>query len=157
MLVNWPVSAREERDMGLVMRAAGIDYGKVRVGIAISDELGALAHPRPFLDARDLRSLLGALAALCTAESVSVLVLGLPRQLDGGEGLAARRVRKFAAQLRQHLGLRVELVDEWLSTREAHGRLQAGGHNARSARERVDSAAAAILLQSWLDRRRGQS
>lgn len=136
------------------MRAAGIDYGKVRVGVAVSDELGAMAHPRPYLDGRSMRAILDGLRQLCSSEGIDTLVLGLPRQLDGSEGLAARRVRRFSALLKQHLGLRVVLVDEWLSTREAHSRLQAGGHDARSARSRVDSAAAAILLQSWLDAQR---
>jgi putative holliday junction resolvase len=136
------------------MRAAGIDFGKVRVGVAVSDELGSMAHPRPHLDGRNQRALLKALQTLCQQEAVEVLVLGLPRQLDGSEGLAARRVQRFAALLKQHLGLRVELIDEWLSTQEAHRRLQQGGHTTRTAKSRVDSAAAAILLQSWLDRRR---
>lgn len=134
------------------MRAAGIDFGKVRVGVALSDELGMMAHPRPFLDGRNLRQLLLDLKSLKEAESIETFVVGLPRMLDGTEGPAARRARKFASRLAEVTGARVELVDEWFSTREALGRLQDGGLDSRQARTKVDSAAAAIVLQAWLDR-----
>ncbi len=139
------------------MRAAGIDFGKVRVGIAVSDELGMLAHPRPFLNGKNMRILLSDLKRLRDEEELELFVVGLPRMLDGTEGPAARRVRRFAELLRKVVGVRVELVDERLSTRQAHARLQEGGVNARRAREKVDSASAAILLQSWLDGRSASS
>jgi putative Holliday junction resolvase len=83
-----------------------------------------------------------------------VFVIGLPRQLNGKEGLAAGRARRFAEQLAKRTQARVELIDEWLSTVEAHARLREQGTSSREARERVDSAAAAVLLQSWLDGQR---
>lgn len=134
------------------MRAAAIDFGKVRVGVAVSDELGMMAHPRPFLDGRNQKQLLAALKSLRDAESIELFVVGLPRMLDGTEGPPARRARKFAARLAAAAEVPVELMDEWLTTREAMGRLQAGGLDSRRSRDRVDSAAAAILLQAWLDR-----
>jgi len=135
------------------MRAAGIDFGKVRVGVAVSDELGMLAHPRPFLDGKNTRGLLAELKRLRDAEGLELFVVGLPRLLDGSEGPAARRVRKFAQLLRQVVGVPVEFVDERLTTRQAHSRLQESGLDGRRARQKVDSASAAILLQSWLDGR----
>jgi putative holliday junction resolvase len=138
------------------VRAAGIDYGKARVGLAVSDELGLLAHPRPFLDGRNLKQVLRTLTQLAAAEQLQCFVVGLPRQLNGREGTSARRARHFADLLREASGIEVELVDEWLSTKEAMGRLRDGGATERSARERVDGAAAAILLQSWLDQQRGR-
>ncbi len=137
------------------MRAAGIDLGAVRVGIAVADELGLLAHPRAHLDGRDRLALAHRLRALAAEESLELFVLGLPRQLDGREGLAARRVRSFGALLERVSGLPVELYDEWLTTREASQRLREQGLDAKRARARVDSAAAALILQSWLDGRRG--
>jgi putative Holliday junction resolvase len=134
------------------MRAAGIDFGKVRVGVAVSDELGSLAHPRPHLDGRNLKQLLAALTELRDAEGIEVFVIGLPRTLDGREGPSARRAKNFARVVEERLGVRVELMDEWLSTREAAGKLQASGLDARRARERIDSASAAVVLQAWLDR-----
>ena len=134
------------------VRAAAIDFGAVRVGLAVADDLGLLAHPRPFLDGRNQQQLLLKLQELQQAEQIELFVVGLPRELKGREGPAARRVRAFVAKLEQATPARVELYDEWLSTREAAGRLRAQGRNARQQRGRVDSAAAANLLQSWLDR-----
>jgi putative holliday junction resolvase len=136
------------------MRAAAVDLGKVRVGLAVADELGLMAHPRQYLDGRDQRRVVAELARLAVAEGITVFVIGLPRQLNGKEGLAAGRARRFAEQLAKRTPARVELVDEWLSTVEAHARLREQGTNSREARERVDSAAAAVLLQSWLDGQR---
>ena len=136
------------------VRAAGIDVGKVRVGVAVADELGLLAHPRDHLDGRDPLRAIEALASLATAEQLELFVVGLPRSLGGEEGPAARRARRFARKLGERTGLRVELYDEWLSTREARSRLREQGVDDRAARERIDSAAAAVVLQSWLDGRR---
>ncbi|HEX5099586.1 MAG TPA: Holliday junction resolvase RuvX [Polyangiaceae bacterium] len=136
------------------MRALGVDVGKVRVGVAVADELGLLAHPRDHVDGRDPRRAVEALAALASAEQIEVFVVGLPRALNGEEGVSARRARRFAALLGTRTGLPVELYDEWLSTREAQRRLRDGGLDDRKARSRIDSAAAAVVLQSWLDARR---
>jgi putative Holliday junction resolvase len=133
------------------VRAAAIDLGAVRVGLAVADELGLLAHPRPFLDGKNQQALLRRLKELKEAEGLEVFVLGLPRELSGREGTAAKRVRVFAQRLEQATSARVELYDEWLSTREAAGRLRAQGLSAKEQRGRIDSAAAAILLQSWLE------
>jgi putative Holliday junction resolvase len=136
------------------VRVLAIDLGSVRVGIAVSDELGLMAHPRPHLPAGDAKSLLAALQKLASEEGVARFLVGLPRHLNGSEGRGARDARRFAAALHKHTSLPVTLVDEWLSTREAHARLQEGGNKQRDTRGRIDSAAAAVLLQSWLD---GQS
>jgi putative holliday junction resolvase len=136
------------------VRALGVDVGKVRVGVAVADELGLLAHPRAHVDGRDPRRAVDALAALASAEQIELFVVGLPRALSGEEGVAARRARRFAALLGARTGLPVELYDEWLSTREARGKLRETGIDDRKARERIDSAAAAVVLQSWLDAHR---
>ena len=140
----------------LCMRAAAVDLGKVRVGLAVADELGLMAHPRHYLDGRDPHRVVFELCRLAEAEGITVFVVGLPRQLNGEEGVAAQRARRFAAALEKRSSAKVELIDEWLSTKEAHGRLREQGVNTRDARERVDSAAAAVLLQSWLDGQRSE-
>ena len=137
------------------MRAAAIDLGKVRVGLAVADELGLMAHPRPHLDGRNRAALLSALGRVANEEGISLFLVGLPRTLGGKEGPPARRARKFAADLEERTGRPVELVEEWLSTREARVRLRDRGATEREVRRRVDSAAAAILLQAWLDARSG--
>ncbi len=135
------------------MRAAAIDLGSVRVGLAVADDLGMLAHPRDALDGRDRPRLIALLRRLADDEGIEVFLVGLPRSMDGSEGKAARRARDFAEALGQKSGRAVELVDERLSTVEAAARLREGGHDSRRARHRVDSAAAAVLLQAWLDAR----
>ena len=130
---------------------AALDFGTVRTGVAVTDELGLLAHPRPALDSRDTRALLNAISRFAEAERVERFILGLPLHLDGTEGRSARRVRQFAAELNKRTGIAVEFCDERLSTVEARSRLRASGHSDRQARSKIDSSAAAILLQSWVD------
>jgi putative Holliday junction resolvase len=133
------------------MRVAAIDYGKVRVGVAVSDELGMLAHPRPYLDGKSLKLLLQALVELAKQEGIGHFLVGLPRRLDGSDSPSTRRARQFARALYEASALPVELIDEWLSTRQAQSQLREQGVDAKSSREKIDSAAAAVLLQSWLD------
>lgn len=136
------------------MRAVGVDLGTVRVGIAVSDELGLLAHPRPHLDGRDRAALIGELCRLAAAEGIDLFVVGLPTRLDGRASASTRRARSFAAALAERSGKRVELTDERWTTVEARRRLREGGVRERQGRQRVDSAAAAVLLQAWMDAHR---
>lgn len=138
------------------MRIAALDFGQARVGLAVSDELGMLAHPRPHLDGRELAATLRTLGELARSELWKLVVVGLPRNLDGSEGVAARRARRFAELVGKATGLDVVLLDERLSTREAQARLTAQGLDGKQSKSKVDSASAAILLQTWLDRRRLQ-
>lgn len=132
-------------------RVAALDYGMARIGVAIADELGLLAHPRPFVPARPPARALSSIIRLARLEHVTRILVGLPRNMDGTEGLSARRVRKFVASLELKTSIPIELVDERLSTVEAQSRLHAAGRTEKSSRTRIDSASAAILLQSWLD------
>lgn len=140
-------------------RTCGLDLGRVRVGVAIDDELGLLAHPRGALDGRDLGTLLGALRDLAQAEGVTRFVVGLPLDMRGGEGTAARHARAVAQRIADATGRDVELWDERLTTVQAQRALRASELRGRKARARVDEAAACAILQSWLDaraeRRRG--
>ena len=135
------------------MRTAAIDLGTVRVGLAVADDLGLLAHPRPFLDGRSAGRLVEVLCQLANDEGIELFLVGLPRQMNGSEGPAARKARRFAKQLQERCSAQVRLVDERLTTREARARLRDSGVSDREARGRIDSAAAAVLLQSWLDAR----
>jgi putative Holliday junction resolvase len=138
-----------------VVRAAALDVGKVRVGVAVADELGLLAHPRPFVDGRDPRRAIDALAKLAAEEGIGLFLVGLPAKLSGEEGPSARRARRFAEQLQAKAAVRVEFIDERLSTQQARARLREQGVRDRDARDRIDSASAAVLLQAWLDGRKG--
>jgi len=133
------------------MRVAAVDLGKVRVGLAVSDELGVMAHPRGALAGGNRRKLLGELADLARVERIRRFLVGWPLDREGGEGRAATRARKFAQALADATRCEVELVDERLSTVEASRRLAEGGLSARRQRPLIDSASAAVLLQAWLD------
>lgn len=134
-------------------RVVAIDLGKARAGVAISDELGMLAHPRPYLDAKNRKALLSALVALCREEQIERALVGLPLEMNGDRGPAARRALAFAQELADAAGVEVELVDERLTTVEATRQLRDSGVRGRDRRALVDGAAATVILQSWLDRR----
>ena len=135
-------------------RVAAIDLGKARVGVAIADELGLYAHPRPPLDGRDKKALLAALVTLAREEEVTGFLVGLPLDMSGASGHMASRAAAFARELGEASGLPVELYDERWTTVEAHRMLRQSGKNARHAKGLVDGVAAAVMLQSWLDRQR---
>lgn len=138
-------------------RTCALDLGGVRVGVAIDDELGLLAHPRGTLDARDGRKLLAALRALADEQDVAHFILGLPLDMRGGEGAAARRARAMAQRIADATGRPVELWDERLTTVQAKRALAASEVYGKKARDRVDEAAACAILQSWLDAHRGRT
>jgi putative Holliday junction resolvase len=122
------------------------------VGVAVSDELGLMAHPRATLDGRNRRALLEELRQLAEAEGVERFVVGWPLGMSGVPGIAAGKAARFAQQLADATGREVELCDERLTTVQAARELDASGHSRKSARRRVDAVAAALILQHWLDR-----
>ncbi len=138
------------------MRILGIDHGTVRVGLALSDELGALAHPLETVpEAQALRRI----AEVVRERGVTAVVLGLPLRLDGTEGSAAERVRRFLGALRPRLppDVPVHLRDESLSTVTAAEHLRAAGRRAERQKPVIDQAAAAVILQEYLDELAGPS
>lgn len=134
-----------------------LDSGAARIGVAISDELALLAHPRPFIPAVPVERALRRILALVREERVELVLVGLPRNMDGSEGLAARRARQFVRRLQEALPCPVELVDERLSTVQAQALLRQSGVRARGEREKIDSASAAVVLQAYLDFGRGRA
>jgi putative Holliday junction resolvase len=132
-------------------RTCALDLGRVRVGVAVDDDLGVMAHPRGTLDGRDRQALLAALRRLVEAEGVTRFVVGLPLDMGGGEGKAAREARAMAQQIADATGLAVELWDERLTTVQAQRALAASEVRGKKARARVDEAAACAILQAWLD------
>jgi putative pre-16S rRNA nuclease len=139
------------------MRVAALDLGKVRVGLAVSDELGALAHPRPPLDGRNRKQLLRQIREFAEEEEITRFLVGLPLDASGQEGPAARKALDFAEQVAETTGLPVVMWDERFTTVEATRRLQEGGNRGKKSRQKVDGAAACVMLQAWLDRPRGRS
>jgi len=133
------------------MRVVALDLGQARVGVAISDELGSMAHPRPPIDGKDTKKLLAEVAELVREERVTRILVGYPLDLRGEEGTAAKRAVSIAQRVADATGVEVELVDERMTTTEAARRLREGGVDAKRGRGRIDGAAAAVLLQAWLD------
>lgn len=134
------------------MRALGIDWGTKRIGLATSDAGGRLASPYAVVEAvRDRPALHRRIRTIVTDEEVEIVVVGHPIGLDGTRGPAARTVEAEAAALASTLEVPVVLHDERLTTVEAHRLLAASGIDGRARRSVVDRAAAAVMLQAWLD------
>ena len=130
-----------------------LDPGDRRTGVAVSDPLGLMAHPRPAIE-RVGTALDDAVAGLVEREGASEVIVGVPPGLQGGDTAQTQAARAFARRLRATLSVPVTEWDERLSTREATRVLPSSG---RRDRGRVDSAAAAVVLQAVLDARRRRS
>jgi putative Holliday junction resolvase len=133
------------------MRVLAIDPGERRMGIALSDELGMLARPAGFLDAEPLEEFMGSLKRTVAENGVGLVVVGMPRNMDGSYGPAATKARELIDALRDVLSVSVKPWDERLTTVQAHRFLRESGRSSRDRKGRVDAAAAAVLLQSYLD------
>jgi putative holliday junction resolvase len=141
------------------VRIVGLDFGQRRIGVAISDATATLARPvgvlaRAGSDADALRLVADEIARLASEEDgVATVVVGLPRRLDGSANEMTPRVQAFAEQLRAASGLPVVLQDERLSSREAESRLAVRERDWRERKKKLDAAAAAVILQDYLDSR----
>ena len=139
------------------MRVLGIDVGERRVGLAVSDPTGTLARPLATLTVADERDALdrvmetvGRLVA--ESDGLATIVVGLPTRLDGSSSAVTARVAAFVDALRRRTPLPVETGDERLSSREAESRLAAREPDWRKRKAKLDAAAAAVILQDYLDR-----
>ena len=131
------------------INALGVDPGSVRIGLALSDDLGFMAHPLQTLKAE--KNSPSAIAAIAAEKGAGIIVIGLPRNMNGTYGPAAEKSRELAAALTPLTSARVILWDERLTTAAATKRLQEAGRNSREQRQVIDQAAAVQILQDWLD------
>lgn len=131
----------------------GLDHGSRRIGVAVGNEETGQAFPRPALLRRQAAVDIERIATLARAEGARRIVLGLPRNMDGSEGSQAAAARSFGAQLTA-IGLEVVFVDERLTSWQAGEQLAAAGRRPERGSGEKDSAAARLILQEWLDRRR---
>lgn len=125
------------------------------MGVAVSDETGTLASPLPTLRRRrGKRPPLSALQELGERYEVEAVIFGLPLELDGSESEWTREVQRVAQELGKRLGVPVHFVDERLTSVAAERAVRSSGlpKGRREEKERVDAAAAALILQTWLDR-----
>ena len=133
------------------MRILAIDYGSQRIGLALSDPTGTLARPLPFVPAKGDAKLAREIAEIVKKEQAELILLGLPRHMNGELGEAAEKVKAFASQLEKATPIKIKFIDERLSTVQASRQLQEAGKDSRKQRGQIDSAAAAVLLQGYLD------
>jgi len=130
-----------------------IDYGRRRLGLAISDEMQLTARPLQTLTRTNRRNDLRRLREMARENAVALIVVGHPLNMDGSAGEMAEETARFAARIRKELGLPVELADERLSSWEAEQMDAAGVHGKRRGGS-VDEVAAAIILRGYLERER---
>ena len=133
------------------MRILALDHGTVRIGVAVSDELKMVAHPLEFIPAEPFADFLVRLRQLLKEKEVELLLIGMPRNMDGSYGPAAEKVREFIMVLKETIGVPMRVWDERLTTVQAHRLLGEAGMKAKDRKGKVDRSAAAILLQSYLD------
>lgn len=134
------------------MRVLGIDLGSRRIGVAVSDPTGTLASPLEVVHrSGDIARDHDAIARLVEETGATLVVVGLPLSLDGREGPAAATMRAESESLAARLEVPVELYDERLTTVSAHRALAENGMGERARRKVVDKAAAAVMLQAWLE------
>ncbi len=132
-------------------RILGLDFGRARIGVAISDELHLLAHPLETIPANEEPA--SRVAEIVREKQVDHVVAGIPRQMSGQIGTAATEVLEFVEKLRAVLPCPVVTWDERLTTVAAHRALRDAGKKTRDTRGYVDQVAAQMILQSYLDRR----
>ncbi|MFH1067675.1 MAG: Holliday junction resolvase RuvX [bacterium] len=131
-------------------RILALDYGTKRIGAAISDPLGIIATPLPFFEAEPFPKFAAALKNLVQEKDVRLILVGMPRNMDGTFGPAAEAARQWIEKLKPSLNTPIQTVDERLSTVQASRLLREAGHDAKKQKSKVDSAAAQILLQQFL-------
>ena len=127
----------------------GIDFGHVRIGIAISDELRMLAHPLETIPAS--KQAVGRIAEIVREKNVERIVIGVPRLMSGNYGSATEQVLTFVEQIRKAVSCQVVTWDERLTTVAAQRALRDAGKKTRDTRGYVDQVAAQIILQGYLD------
>jgi len=133
------------------MRILAIDHGSKRIGIAVSDELKMIAQPLEFILAAPFPAFLARLNELINEKEVELIIIGMPRNMDGSYGPAAQKVEEFVEALKDLVSMPVKLWDERLTSAQANRVLIQGNVRRDKRKEKVDAMAAAILLQSYLD------
>jgi len=157
------------------MRILGIDYGQKRIGVAISDEGGTLAFPfdlfkkNPPLKGvklgkfkavkerwseEEIKAISKEIGGVCRSEKIGTIVLGLPLDLSGKETVMTGEVREFFAILKKMAKKPVVFEKEFLTTKLAEGKFREAGIKKKQIKEKIDAAAAAEILQSYLDKKR---
>ena len=133
------------------MRILALDHGTKRIGVAVSDEMKMIASPLEYIPAEPFAEFLERLREILREKEVEMILIGLPRNMDGSYGPAALKVQEFVAVLKDALTIPIKTLDERLTTVQAQRFLIQSNVRRAKRKEKVDKTAAAILLQSYLD------
>lgn len=138
-------------------RVLALDYGRKRIGLAVSDELGLIARPLATLIRTNRRSDLRRLKEICRTNGIALLIVGSPLHMTGEESDMGHEASRFAARLEKAIGIPVRLLDERLTSWEAERTAKETRPRSRRKHEDLDSLAAAVLLRDYLSLKRGES
>jgi putative holliday junction resolvase len=135
------------------MRILALDHGSKRIGVAVSDELKMIAQPLEFVPAEPFSAFVHRLQVLLAEKEVELVLVGMPRNMNGTYGPAAAKVQEFITHLQEAISVPIKTWDERLTSAQANRFLIEGNVRREKRKEKVDQLAAAILLQSFLDSR----
>lgn len=135
------------------MRMMALDHGTRRIGVAVSDEMKIIATPLEYIPAEPFDKVIERLQQLIREKEVELILIGMPRNMDGTYGPATEKVKEFIAAIQPHITTPVKTWDERLTSAQANRVLLEGNVRREKRKENVDKMAAAILLQSYLDSR----
>ena len=135
------------------MRILSLDHGTRRIGVAVSDELKIIATPLEYIPSDPFEKVIERLQQLIREKEVELILIGMPRNMDGTFGPASQKVKDFIAALQPHIVIPVKTWDERLTSVMANRALLQGNVRRADRKQKVDKMAAAILLQSYLDSR----
>lgn len=133
------------------MRILALDHGTRRIGVAVSDELKIIAQPLEYIPAEPFANFVKRLKEILRDKEVELILIGMPRNMDGSYGPAAQKVQEFIAALKHEIPVPLKALDERLTTVQAQRSLLQANVRRSQRKEKVDKTAAAILLQSHLD------
>lgn len=138
-------------------RIMGVDYGDARTGIAVSDLLCSLVGSTAVIHSRNAEKTITQICAMVKEKDVGQIVVGLPKNMDGSEGVRAELCREFADKLREATQLPVHLWDERRTTVEAHNILSAHNYHGKKRKDTVDAVAASLILEGYMAYSRNNS
>ncbi len=133
------------------MRILALDHGTVRIGVALSDEMKMFAQPLECIQATPFTEFIARVKTLVKEKEVELILVGMPRNMDGSYGPAAQRVREFVIALKEAVPMPIRTWDERLTSVTANRLLSEGNVRGQDRKDKVDKVAAAVLLQSYLE------
>lgn len=133
------------------MRILGIDYGTVRVGLAISDPMGIIAHPLETVQVTSLKNTVEAIALIIEKNKIEKIVIGLPKHMSGDESDSSKKARELGTALQERTKLPLIYYDERMSTCAAERAMIEADVSRKKRKEKIDTVAASIILQAYLD------